>query len=101
MTTLKKLISTLFMLSFVLMANLVLAQEDGHMPGMRPTEEDARNVVKKPSYSPYAGRNFPTNVFWGDTHVHTYNSLDARGFGVTLSPEVAYPLCEGRRSDYF
>ena len=95
MTTLKKLISALFMLSFVLMANFVLAQEDGHMPGMRPTEEDARNMVKKPSYSPYAGRNFPTNVYWGDTHVHTMNSLDARGFGATVGPEVAFRFARG------
>ena len=95
MTTLKKLISALFMLSFVLMANFVLAQEDGHMPGMRPTEEDARDMVKKPSYSPYAGRNFPTKVYWGDTHVHTMNSLDARGFGATVGPEVAFRFARG------
>ena len=63
--------------------------------GMTPTEEDAAGMAKMPSYSPYAGRNFPTRVFWGDTHVHTDNSLDARGFGVTLGPEEAYRFARG------
>jgi len=34
-------------------------------------------------------------VFWGDTHLHTSNSLDARGFGVTLGPEEAFRLARG------
>ena len=38
--------------------------------------EDAENVFKAPGYSPYAGRNFPTRVYWGDTHVHTNLSLE-------------------------
>ena len=25
----------------------------------------------KPPYSPYAGRNFPTRPYFGDTHTHT------------------------------
>src|SRR5437879_5618453 len=31
--------------------------------------------AKRP-YSPYAGRNFPTRPFFGDTHLHTSYSLD-------------------------
>ena len=38
-----------------------------------PTREDSVNIFKAPGYSPCAGRNFPTIVFWGDTHVHTNN----------------------------
>ena len=63
--------------------------------GMVPTDEDADNAVKLPSYSPYAGRNFPTEVFWGDTHVHTDNSLDAKGFGAILGVETAYRFARG------
>jgi hypothetical protein len=47
------------------------------------------------SYSPYAGRNFPTELLWGDTHLHTNLSLDARAGGVLLSPEDAYRFARG------
>ena len=43
-------------------------------------------LYKKPGYSPYAGRNYPTRVLWGDTHLHTANSLDAAAFGDALAP---------------
>ncbi len=29
------------------------------------------------SYSPYVGRDFPSNVYFGDTDLHTRLSLDA------------------------
>jgi hypothetical protein len=57
--------------------------------------DDLKGVFKAPGYSPYAGRNFPTHVYWGDTHLHTNNSLDARAFGVTLGPEDAYRFARG------
>jgi hypothetical protein len=58
-------------------------------------QEDVKGVFKAPGYSPYAGRNFPDKVLWGDTHLHTSLSLDARAFGVTLGPEEAYRLARG------
>jgi hypothetical protein len=57
--------------------------------------EGVKRGFKAPGYSPYAGRNFPNKVLWGDTHLHTDNSLDARAFGVTVSPEQAYRLARG------
>lgn len=57
--------------------------------------EGVKRGFKEPGYSPYAGRNFPNQVFWGDTHLHTDNSLDARAFGVTVNPEEAYRLARG------
>ena len=33
--------------------------------------DDAGAMAATRSYSPYAGRAFPTRVYWGDTHVHT------------------------------
>ena len=47
-------------------------------------------------YSPYAGRNFPTQVFWGDTHLHTGMSMDAGAFGARLLPEDAYRFARGQ-----
>lgn len=50
---------------------------------------------KPPGYSPYAGRNFPSRVFWGDTHLHTSASMDAGAFGTRLGFEEAYRFARG------
>lgn len=49
----------------------------------------------KPPYSPYAGRNFPTRPFFGDTHLHTGFSMDAGAFGARLTPRDAYRFARG------
>ncbi len=46
-------------------------------------------------FSPYAGRNFPTQVYWGDTHLHTALSMDAGAFGARLTPVDAYRFARG------
>ncbi|HEY7700615.1 MAG TPA: DUF3604 domain-containing protein, partial [Vicinamibacteria bacterium] len=46
-------------------------------------------------FSPYAGREFPTRVFWGDTHLHTGMSMDAGAFGARLLPDDAYRFARG------
>jgi hypothetical protein len=46
-------------------------------------------------YSPYAGRKYPTQVFWGDEHVHTGWSADAGAAGATLGPEEALRFARG------
>ena len=49
----------------------------------------------KPPYSPYAGRNFPTRPYFGDTHTHTSFSMDAGAFGARLPPKDAYRFAKG------
>src|SRR6059058_5109656 len=60
---------------------------------------DSETAVKlfpaKPLYSPYAGRNFPTRPFFGDTHLHTSISVDAGAFGCRLGPADAYRFAKG------
>jgi len=51
---------------------------------------------ERPPYSPYAGRNFPTRPFFGDTHVHTSFSMDAGAFGCRLGPADAYRFAKGQ-----
>ena len=55
----------------------------------------AEKVLPKKPYSPYAGRTYPTRVFWGDTHLHTSQSVDSVLFGNTLGPEEAYRFARG------
>jgi hypothetical protein len=52
-------------------------------------------MVRKPSYSPYVDRNFPTRPYFGDTHLHTAVSFDAGAFGARLNPPDAYRLARG------
>ena len=59
---------------------------------MRPQPGDVQ--VEDPSYSPYAGRNFPTEVYWGDTHLHTAVSVDA-GTMNTVGQEDAFRFARG------
>lgn len=48
-------------------------------------------------YSPYANRAFPTEVYFGDTHVHTSISADAGGGGTRLGPRDAYRFARGEQ----
>ena len=83
--------------AIALLASPAVAQDKklgGQVGEMVLTPEDTK-LFKKPGYSPYAGRGFPTQVYWGDTHLHTSNSLDARAFGVTLGVEQAYRFARG------
>ena len=58
-----------------------------------PTKESVDKLATK-QFSPYAGRNFPTRVFWGDTHLHTAVSVDA-GTMCRLGQEDAYRFARG------
>ena len=48
-----------------------------------------------PAYSPYAGRTYPERPLFGDTHLHTSQSMDAGGFGNRLDPEQAWRFARG------
>jgi hypothetical protein len=59
--------------------------------------EAAAHAFPKRGFSPYANRNHPTRVFWGDQHVHTGWSADAGAFGATLGPEEALRFARGEQ----
>jgi hypothetical protein len=50
------------------------------------------------AYSPYAGRDFASEVYWGDTHLHTDISMDAGAFG-RLGLDEAYRFARGEQVD--
>jgi hypothetical protein len=48
------------------------------------------------TYSPYPEQNFPDQVFFGDTHLHTAFSPDAGLIGATLTPDDAFRFARGQ-----
>ena len=60
-----------------------------------PPPEVLSEAYQGREYSPYAGRGFPSRVYWGDTHLHTGLSMDAGAFGNTLGLEEAYRFARG------
>jgi hypothetical protein len=80
--------ATLFLAS-LLLAVPAVAQDFGN------AEEFAAGTLQNKEYSPYAGRGYPTQVFWGDTHLHTNLSVDAGMFGNRLGLEEAYRFTRG------
>ncbi len=80
-------------LALLTTAAIAQAQDSPGLPA--PHEEVERAFPPSGHYSPYAGRNFPDEVFWGDTHLHTGMSMDAGAFGARLMPEDAYRFARG------
>jgi hypothetical protein len=86
---LRKLFLAVVTIGALTLPGLAIAQ-------LPPPTDDAKHAFPaQKHYSPYAGRGFPTQVFWGDTHLHTGNSLDAGAFGARLLPEDAHRFARG------
>jgi len=79
-------------LGLTLVASTGFADTVGLPP---PSDTDANAFQSQHHFSPYAGRNFPTSVYWGDTHLHTGMSFDAGSFGARLLPRDAYRFARG------
>jgi len=57
--------------------------------------QDTPPVAPTADYSPYPAQDFPNQVFFGDTHLHTTYSADAGLIGNTLGPDEAYRFAKG------
>ena len=87
----KDLLKMLFLsLAILPVAGMAMASDIG-----TPSVEVLKGLYPGKAYSPYAQRSFPSNVYWGETHLHTGLSLDAGLFGCTLGPEDAYRFARG------
>jgi hypothetical protein len=86
----KKVSQSIFALMFLLGLIALSVPAAAQLP---PPTEDVKDAF--PAQKHYAGRSFPTKVFWGDTHLHTGNSMDAGAFGARLLPEDAHRFARG------
>src|SRR3977135_3821880 len=76
-------------------APAVAAEDQTTDIGTLDKETADKAFPAKPPYSPYAGRDFPTRPYFGDTHLHTSYSMDAGAFGARLGPKDAYRFAMG------
>ena len=77
---------------------LILAAASGPSTAQIPPPADSSILSREYTgtvYSPYAGRDFPSGVYWGDTHLHTDISMDAGAFGNRLGLDEAYRFARG------
>ncbi len=91
----QRLVSSLGPIAFacVLAAHPALAQ----LPAPPDGTEGLVQQYTGRSYSPYAERDFPSQVWWGDTHLHTSLSMDAGAFGNRLGLADAYRFARGEQ----
>lgn len=83
--------STLFMAS-VSATTITFAQaEDNH----KFYSHSHTHLNDKTEYSPYPDQDFPDQVFFGDTHLHTSYSADAGLVGATTTPDDAFRFAKG------
>ena len=52
-------------------------------------------MIAAAPYSPPVRHDYPENVYWGDTHLHTYLSADAYPLGTLTTPDNAYRFAKG------
>ncbi len=78
--------------SVVCVSTFLLMTTAAYSQDMLPRPGDPEGVGE--TFSPYAQRQFPTKVLWGDTHLHTSVSVDA-GTMNTVGQEDAYRFARG------
>lgn len=64
-------VAMLLLVTMVTFTTVAVAQDQ------IPSKDAVAEEYAKQKYSPYVGREYPTRVFWGETHLHTAVSVDA------------------------
>jgi hypothetical protein len=92
-----QLISTKATVLAALLAGSTLATQTQAQVPLPPDKQILSSAYTGTAYSPYAGRDFATDVYWGDTHLHTDISMDAGAFGNRLGLDPAYRFARGEQ----
>ena len=83
--------------------------DEGDIPAAVQLEYDATEIAASTlsevplltdaevNYSPYPEQDFPNQVLFGDTHLHTAYSTDAGMVGAIISPSDAYRFARGEK----
>ena len=77
-----------------LCALVLLVAASAHAMEYHHGDEVLEKTLYKKEFSPYVGHAYPTQVFWGDQHLHTEISVDA-GTMCRLGQEDAYRFARG------
>jgi hypothetical protein len=83
--------------ALVLVCGLFTLPSSAQIPAPPEGEEGLGQTYTGRVYSPYADRDFPSQVYWGDTHLHTSLSMDAGAFGNRLGLDEAYRFARGEQ----
>ena len=78
----------------LILAITLLSSLDSFAQDATPSKDAVSSAHATTKFSPYAGRNYPTRVFWGDQHLHTLISVDA-GTMCRIGQEDAYRFAMG------
>jgi hypothetical protein len=81
--------------SLALVAVTLFLQACGQSTDVSPTGSETTQTVTESSGTAAPSAAYPTNVYFGDTHLHTDLSLDAGAFGNRLGLKDAYKFARG------
>jgi len=76
-------------------AGLLLLISAAELPHAAHAQDAPPPVGRPIEYSPYLQEDFPNQVFFGDTHLHTAYSADAGLVGATTTPDDAFRFARG------
>ncbi len=95
MTVSHKLKMTISSVAFLFATGATQAQESVTTDAGTIERSKIERFFNQPGYSPYAGRNYPTRLLWGEQHLHTSWSPDAIASGTRVGPDDALRYAKG------
>ena len=92
----RRLLTTLG-LAFILAVSGLSIGVDSALASPYDRKVTREDVTQERVYSPYAGRDYPDQVLFGDTHFHTNLSFDAGLVGTRLTMDEGYRFARGEK----